>query len=297
MAGVNEIVLNSVTYELVAESQLPRGRRAYATDLRPSQESDARIRTARWKLSGPTGLSNETPNGFLGHDFSVNIETRYDNLITSVAARNTLSLSTSDPLSSASSALGGFALGAAALGGGATSSTAQNLTHMDEDHAQLFCHRGSFSTQVNIAAGSPSVTETVAHDATVKGVAVWFEQGRLGLGSTVAIQTRSAVQSTGSTYTDTQVSAADVFAKEMTVGTDRLWMVDADIGAGDENKVKFTLDDFASESNSFVVGDRRIPATGLGTLGAFTAVGSEVGAFSFTDAGKQIGRASCRERV
>ncbi len=54
------------------------------------------------------------------------------------------------------------------------------------------------------------------------------------------------------------------------------------------NHARYSLDDLISVSCSFAVGDQKIPATGIGTLGVLTMIGNELGAGSFTDAGKPV---------
>jgi len=288
MATSNEIILNSIRYRVAADNQLPKGKRAFARRLRQSQGSDpGHVKTMRWKIGGtPMGQSTERADGFLGTDYTVNLDHRFDDLICPVAARNTLSLSSLDPIASASAQLGGFAFGGAALGGGTANTTPQNISHMDEDRGYLFCHRGAFSTQVNISATSPSVVHTKQHGSVVYGAQVWRGSGRLGCGSATPIQSRIAVSSTSSTYADISISGSARYAYEMAVGSDRLWMVDGD--SGSTNRAKYTLDDFTTISNAFTVGDRDVQATGIGTLAHLTTLGFVNGLFSFTDAGKPV---------
>ena len=278
------VVLNGVPYRLVSERLLPSGRRGITRQTRRSDGSDRAItRTRKWKLSGPIGQSRERDDGFLGTDWA-ELDTLYDDLLTSAPQQTNVSLSSSDPFSTASSALGGFALGAAALGGGTSLSTPQTVSHIEQDRGALFWHRGAFSTQVN---SSFTTVQTVTHGSVVQGASgPWQGEAFLGLGSNVAIQRRTSVSSTGASYTDVQVDGTDENAGEMLVGSDRLWMVDAN--TGDEGKAEYSLDDLSAFSNSFSVGNHQIGATAIGTLGPYTIFGTEDGVFGFTDAGKPV---------
>lgn len=283
------ITIAGVKYTMAAQSQLPKGRRAITRRSRESQASDrGRLRTARWQLSGPIGASREVlttgGEGFLGHDYSLGLDTYNDALLTSGIAVNDVTLTGSDPVgASGSAAFGGFAFGASGVKFGGPVG-GQNVTHFDEDRAHLFAHRGRISTQVD--PSDWGVIQGVLHDATVVGAAVWFGKGYLGQGGTNAMQRRLSVTASDATYEDVKISSTDVLAKELVVGNDRLWMVRASTTSANDNEARYTLDDFASISNSFIIGDPLIGGTGLGVHGPYALMGSEVGAYGFTDAGK-----------
>ena len=289
MARDGEIMLAGKRYDIVADEELPRGARAYVREVRPSQLSDrGRINSASWNVSGPIGYSREGIDGRLGHDYSDNLETMYDELLTSSAAGNDLTLSTLDPpAGGATAAFGGFVFGGgvntaveAAFGAGTADATLGNLTHIDQQALHLFFHRGPFSTQVN---RSWSVVDTVIHAAVVEGAVNWQGFGWVGLGANSPLQKRTGVTATGSTYTSVQISGTDVNAGELKRGTDRLWFVNANT-----NQARFTPDAFVAASNPFSVGDDGRRLTGIGTLGPFTIYGAEDGVFGFTDAGKPV---------
>jgi hypothetical protein len=279
-----EVTINGQKYTVLSDSALPEGRRGLSRRTRDAQATDpGRIRTASWKMSGPIGQSREAPDGFLGHDYSDQIDTRNNDLLTSTAARTAITLSSQDSATATNSAkFGGFKFGAAATKfGGALTATA--VSHIDEDRQHLFFHRGRISTQVD--PSDWGVVNAVTHDAPVLGAAVWKGKGYTGHGSTLLLQRRISVTPTGATY---QTALADTFAKELTVGNDRLWMVKSTTDDSEDNRVFYSLDDLATVSNSFVVGDDKIGATSIGTLGPFTAMGTQTGAFSFTDTGKPV---------
>lgn len=293
MPGPGQISINGTPWDIVAESLLPSGRRAYSRKTRPSQESDpGRIKVATWHLTGPIGLSRErhaaeqNPQvGVLGHDWS-NLETRLNDLLTSLAARSTLTLSGSDPFATASAALGGFAFGAAAFGGGAAAAAPQIIEHIDADRRYLFAHRGALSTQIDPSTWT--VVQTVSQPANVKGAVSWFGKGRIALGGASKLRSRSAVTATGATYVEEDADVSGVYAKGLTRGNDRLWMINADLTGGAENRVRFCLDDLATVSDPFVVGDPKVNGNGLGKIGPFTILGQENGIATFTEQGLPV---------
>lgn len=284
------IRINGVAYPLVAESQLPAGERAYTRSLRPAQVSDpGRIRSAFWQIHGPIGRSREQIGlngepGLLAVDYVQNLETRFYGLLTSSAAVTVLDLEAADPVGATGNSLfGGFNFGDADNKFGGAIGSAR-ISHLHEDRRYLFAHRGRIVTQIN--PDGWSVIEGNNRGEPVVGAAVWFAEGYCSYGSTQALQRRLSVTSGGATYSAVQISGADVLLKEMAVGNDRLWGVRADLTGANENQVRFTLDRFVSISNAFTVGDPRINAAAIGTIGPLTVVGSEVGAYGFTDAGK-----------
>lgn len=282
MAQDGTIVIGGKPYELVADSQLPSGKRAYAKELRPSQSADpSRIGQAIWQVWGPMGRSREGADGQLTTDYADNLDTRFDDLLTSAPAATTVTLTTLDPSGLAVSALlGGFALGTAPLGGGTNDVNPGDTTHIDEQDERLFFHRGSYSTQVNT---SWAVESTYAQGSPVKGVENWQGYGWVGLGNARPLQQRTVVTGAGSSYIGVSVSGSSVYAGDLRKGNDRLWMVKADT-----NEAQYTLDDFTSLSNSFAVGDSGRDLTGIGTLGPLTLFGADDGVFSFTDSGKPV---------
>ena len=283
MPSLGQISIDGKPWNLAAASLLPRGKRAYRRTLRSSQPGDpAQSRVAVWALSGPIGPSRER-GGVLGHDHS-NLETRYDALLTSLAARSTLDLSTQDPLSSGTASLGALPLGARALGGGSSAAVPHAAEHIDADRDYLFPHRGAFSTQVD--PSDWSVVHTWAHQALVRGAVPWFGKGRVALGSSVKLQTRSGVTASGARYEDTDADISGVYAKALSVGNDRLWLADA--SSANENRLRYSLDDLAAISNAFRVGDPRVDVNGLGKLGPFTLAGKLDGVFSFTEEGLPV---------
>ena len=277
-------VINRESYTLLAEEQLPKGRRALSRSLRASVPSDpGRLVTRRWKLSGPIGPSREGADGFLGVDYADNLATDNDELVTSAMARNAVTLTGFDPPTTSGVVLGSTKFGAGVLG---PAYAAGNCEFFDEDRGALFYHRQRGTTQLQ--ASDMSVQQTVVHPAAVAGVAIWKDKGYLGLGIESAMMRRVTVRSGGSDYETVSIRGTPIGSKALRKGSDRLWMVVADPSEEFTNHLRYTLDDFVSASCSFAVRDDKIPATGIGTLGALTIVGNELGAGSFTDQGVPV---------
>ena len=278
----DQVLLAGHNYELAAESLLPKGRRALRRQTRAIQASDpGKFQIATWRLSGPLGQTRENEGG-LGIEHAT-LEHRYPDLLTSLMTVTTLSLTSADPPgASSSSALGALVLGGRALGGGTSSSTPQTITHIKEMGAYLFVHGGAFTRQINPSTWT--VTAAKVHQALVRGAENWQTgKQRIGLGQAAPMVTITSPNSSGATYADTLIGSDNVYANELALGNDRLWMVRAD--AGNENRLRFTTDDFASASTGFVVGDPGVPATGVGVMGPYTVAGGETGVWSFTDQG------------
>lgn len=280
MAADGFILINGKSYPLAYDSQLPAGKRALRRKVRPSQTTDpARMGQAKWQLGGvPLGFSREGPNGFLGLDYTDNIECMYDDLLTASPAPNNVTLTTMDPASTADAMYGGPKYGAAKYGGGATASTAGNATHADMQAGKLYIGRGPFDTQVN---SSFAVEDTAVLEGIIAGKVTWQSFGWVGVGSGAVLKKRSGVTSSGATYTD----VPGYYVGDMKRGNDRLWFVDAQ-----NNVIKYAFDDFTTvgPTAGITVGDDARQLTGIHTLGPYTICGALDGVFGFTDAGKPV---------
>lgn len=277
-----DIFIDGKRYAILADSSLPSGKRALVRSYRPSQPTDpARTGHARWKLSGPIGLSREKEDGFLGVDYADNLDTLWDNLLTSSIGGTDITLSGDDPSTDSTEAIwGGFNWGDAAWGGGLSGSTPQNVSKITDDRGYIFFSRGAFETQVNPSGWT--VVETQLLDSLVLDEEVWQGKGYLALGAGMAMRRRLAVASTGSTYE----SVSNTYAKALKVGNDRIWAINA--SGSSDNKVFYSLDPFTSVSGSFAVGDSSRTGNGIGTLGPYAVVGNETGIYGFTDSGKPV---------
>lgn len=281
------ITLNGVDYTIATEGRSPSGRRAYTRRTRPTNANDpGRLRTASWKLSGPIGLSREDDFGRLGHDFSQNLETRFDSLLTSAVKLTGVTLTGSDPGDGSSGNFGSPKFGAAGVKFGTTRSGA-SVDQFTEDRGYVFVRRGAISTQVN---SSWSVVDSTSFDGLTSGEDIWFNKGYIGLGESVPLQRRltinvSAGNEPGARYEDVQVSGANIYARSVRATSDRFWLIRADSTVSNDNQARFTLDDFSSISNSFTVGPPGEQATGIGSLAAHTFFGGERGIYSFLATG------------
>ena len=281
MALDGTIIIDGRPFTLVADSQLPSGKRAYVKELRPSQPTDpSRLGEVMWEVSGPLGVSREGRSGYLGVDYADNLETRFDDLLTSAPTATTITLTTLDPAGlSISAALGALLLGATPLGGG-TDIGPGHVTHIDEQSERLFFHRHDYSTQVDTGW---SVEATYAQGATVAGVENWKDFGWVSFGDAKPLSQRVTVTGAGSSYIGVSSGGSAVYAGDLRKGNDRLWMVKANT-----NQAQYTLDEFVALSNAFDVGDSGQLLTGIGTLGPLTVFGAADGVFSFTDSGKPV---------
>lgn len=266
-----------------------KGRRALTRKTRSSQASDpAPLMVRRWKLGGvPLGKSRQGQDGALQIEWAT-LDHRFEDLLTSLPAVSTVTVSGSDPLSSGTAALGAMPLGGRALGGGSSLGTPMTITHVKENSGRMFVGRGGFVSQVNISSWTLEATRTM--NGLVRGMENWFRKLRISQGSADAIQTVTGITTTGATYSDTQVSATDVNANEMAVIDNRLVMIRADSAGTNENRIRWTLDDFSSLSGGvsgagFFVGDPGIPATGIADMAPFTLVNGENGTYGFTPEG------------
>lgn len=282
MAPDSQLLIAGHNFTIAGQTLLPSGKRSFIRRVRPSQGAETFPTTAIWPLSGPLGQSREGANGELGHDWGT-LEARFDGLLTSLGQVSTTDASANDPPLGGLSAMLGFMLGTRVLGGGTALSAPGLITHIKEAAGQLFLGRGGFVTQVDPSTNA--VVETTPLGAGVQGMEMWFQKLRIGLGGTKAIQTVTGVSATGANYSDTQVASADTYGKEMVAGNDRLWFVRADPAGTDENRLRYTLDDFVSQSTGFVVGDPGYAATGVGRMGPTTVAGSQIGVFGFTSEG------------
>ncbi len=180
--------------------------------------------------------------------------------------------------------VGAFPVGAAPVGGGTYTSSLQPVTLIDEDRGALFFDGGAFSVQVE-----PTGMTAVAYeqfDAGIRGDVMWRNKSYLGLGGSQPMQRRTVVTPTSTTYEDVEISSDPLYAAAEVVGPDRFWYVNPEDPA--ESVLQYSLDALETVSNPFQVGDPGIPATGLGTYGRSAVVGSEVGAFGFTELGISV---------
>ena len=286
--STDEIALNGRRYAIVSESLLPSGVRSIQRNFRATNVSDpARLRRVQWDIWGPIGFSRQSQSaGALRTDYVQNLETRWPRRLISSGKRHFVDLQSIDPPYPIGEAVfDGFNFDDANY---SFDSPAQiyNVQFFDEQGGSVFAHRGAISTQVYIPTWTP-VSYKDWGGNVVQGAAPWYGYGRVGLGSTGILQTRTGVTATSATYADTyDASSAAVYAAQMVPGSDRLWLVNASDPY--MNWVIFTLDNVQNLSAPLQVGDPRVGATGIGPFGPFTFFGSNYGLYTFTDQGKPI---------
>ena len=145
----NIALLNGARYQLVSDSMLPQGLRAWSRLKRQSEPSDPGVqRVAQWRLSGPIGLSREdVAGGPLAVDYTQNMDTLYENMLLPGPARNAIDV-TADLSPPAIAPYDGFAYDAAPYDGGTSSYLGTAVAYIDEDRGSLFFHDGALSTHI-----------------------------------------------------------------------------------------------------------------------------------------------------
>lgn len=154
-----------------------------------------------------------------------------------------------------------------------------NCVTIDEDRGSVFVQRGAYSTQIN--PGTMTEQQNVDHGSLVTdSVASWNGTGHVALGTSDAIQNRTAVTASTSTYANV---TNDIEASKMAVGPDRLWFADPD-----DNFLYYTLGavSTATISNAVKIVDPAVGhLTGIYTIGENMVAGTIRGPRSFTDDG------------
>lgn len=267
------------------------GKRAISRRLRDANASDpGRIKRVEWEIWGPIGASLESTAGYLGVDFCRDMETRWERRLTSALAETFVTLTGFDPPGTASY-FGTSYFGAAYFGSGIGTGSgggAPDVVVFDEQGENLFAHRGPVSTQVSLIGGIVAVG-AVVQDANVRDADHWRGMGRIALGPSVPMQTRTGITATSATYENTVSTspAGNVYANSVKRGSDRAWYMDAE--AGDtQNFAGYTLDAFLTLAFPFQVGDPDLGVNSIGPFGPVTAFGAEDGIYTFTDQGKPV---------
>lgn len=289
--AIRELSINGYKYAILDDAQLTGNKRALTRSRRDSNTSDpARIRRVQWELSTPIGYSLQSASQVLATDTVQNLETRFTRRLISKGARNAVTLTTYDPPAASSGYFGGARFGINYFGtlsapfgptiGGA------NVTVFDEQGGSIFAHAGVLSRQVLISSWTNVATATQA--AAVRDADTWYGKGRVALGPTAPMQTRTGVSASSATYANTTSTspAASVYASAVKRGSDRAWIIDA--ASADQNNAGYTLDGFVTMASPFQVGDPNAGATGIGPFGPYTFFGAYDNLYSFTDQGKPV---------
>ncbi len=314
MAGNNEITIDGNTFALVADSDLPKGKRALqrsyiATNVGPATIPGLdRVRRVQWNVWGPIGASRESSANVLGTDFTRNLETRWPRRLISVGAlvptdadlplhdtqyafftddTNTTGLfKFNDP----EAKFGGLAASGLNPLVASTPGSVHKayIDFFDEQQGSVFAHSANIASQIDgVVSDTWNESGFHAFNADIQGAQNWYGYGRIGLGNGDLLQTRTAVLPGGSLYEPVwDATGAPVRAGAEAVGSDRLWLVDD--AEADSNKVFYTLDSCENFAAPFQVGDAKVPATGIGPFGPKTFFGTQTNLYSFTDQAKPV---------
>jgi hypothetical protein len=272
---------------ILDDTAINGGKRALTRSFRDANASDpGRIKRVQWEVWGPIGSSLESTSGSLKTDFCQNLETRWERRLISSGAQTSVTLTGDDPAGPAAY-FGTAYFGTSYFSSGGTIG-GQDVIVFDEQGGYLFAHRGQLSTQINMDTWT--VVQSVDQQANIRDAALWRSMGRVAMGPTVPMRTRTGVSSTGSTYADTTSTspAGDVYASAVKRGSDRAWYIDADENNSSFNYAGYSLDAFATLASPFQVGDPDVGTTGIGPFGPFTMFGAEDNLYSFTDQGKPV---------
>lgn len=278
---------------IVDDAKISGGKRAITRTLVDANSSSpGRRRRVEWNIWGPIGaslqssaanVSSTNPSRGLSTDLVRNLETRWPRRLISAGADVLVPLTGKDP-AGAGAYFGTAYFGTSYFGSPVTDT---NVVVFDEQTGYLFAGRGEYETQIDYSTWMP--VDVVVLAAAVKDAALWRQYGRIALGSTAPMQTRTLVTSVGSTYVDTSSTSpsALVYANAVKRGSDRAWIIDASSGAN-SNFLGYTLDGFVTMASPFQVGDPDVGLTGIGPFGPFTMVGANDNISSFTDQGKPV---------
>jgi len=279
--------------QLEIASDPKTGKRAISRSLVDTNSSSpGRRRRVEWNIWGPIGASLQSSaanvastnlSRGLSTDLVRNLETRWPRRLISAGDDVAVTLTGKDPPGTGDY-FGSSYFGSAYFG---VPSGGTAVKVFDEQGGYLFAGRGSDETQVDYSGWT--VVNTVTLGAPVMDAANWRGYGRIALGETKAMQTRTTVGSSGATYADTASSSpsASVYANAVKRGSDRAWIIDASSGAN-SNFLGYTLDGFVTMASPFQVGDPDVGLTGIGPFGPFTMVGAYDNISSFTDQGKPV---------
>lgn len=301
----NEISIAGMRFALVADSLLPSGKRAIMRDFAPTNASPTGLKRVAWNVWGPIGASVQSSANQLGTDFAQNLETRFPRRLFSAGELTDTPFDlpqydtgngffTSDVYTANQ-----FNFNAADVkfGGKAASGlnpdgTAAYPRFMDEQADSIFVHSANISSELKgIAAEAWTPDGFVAQHAVVEGAQSWQGKGRITQGNSWPVQTRTSVQPAGGHYesvtsdpNDPVFGGGPVYGDAEAVGSDRLWMVDAQ--NPNSSQMTYTLDALQNWAAPFAVGDSQVRSTGIGPFGPFTYFGKRSNLYSFTDQGK-----------
>lgn len=288
----------TIELQILSDDQISGSKRAIQRSFRDANASDVgRIRRVEWRfggIAGAIGKSLWSSSGVLGVDFCQNLETRWDDRLTSSIKENPLTLTGFDPPGMGSyfgaRYFGSKYFGTGLSGTGGAAGDVSVFVEQPGGVGQLFAARGELSTQIDINDAPFSVVNSVIQDAVIRDADAWYGNGYLALGPSKAMQRIVSATPTGAVYENTVSTSpnASVFANAIKVGSDRAWIIDAAETTVNYNFAGYTLDAFENMASPFQVGDPKQPMNGIGPYGPLTLFGQSNGVFSFTDQGKPV---------
>lgn len=288
----------TIELQILSDDQISGSKRAIQRSFRDANASDVgRIRRVEWRfggIAGAIGKSLWSSSGVLGVDFCQNLETRWDDRLTSSIKENLLTLTGFDPPGTGSyfgaRYFGSKYFGTGLSGSGGAAGDVSVFVEQPGGVGQLFAARGELSTQIDINDAPFSVVNSVIQDAVIRDADAWYGNGYLALGPSKPMQRILSATPTGAVYEDTASTSpnASVFANAIKVGSDRAWIIDAAETTVNYNFAGYTLDAFENMASPFQVGDPKQPMNGIGPYGPLTLFGQSNGVFSFTDQGKPV---------
>lgn len=295
MPGDVRITIAGKTYPLVSDTGLPSGKRAIERVYRPTNGGDpSRIQRVTWKLGGPIGASWESRSGYLGVDYTQNIETRWQDRIFSLGKRTAVSLSASQPPvfgATTNSMFGTAYFGTSYFGGvqvitGTSSSSGDVVRHFEELQGYLLVFHGSIVNQLGpLITPSFSIVDTETLPSQPFDVERWDTLVWVCYGpSTWMSQIFQAAES-GLTIVHGFGSTEDLYVTALAAGSDRLWFGKY---LANKHTISYTFDQFNTRANPFAVGDPSEGVNGIGPFGPYTYVGKTNGLYSFNDQGKPV---------
>lgn len=288
----------TIELQILSDDQISGSKRAIQRSFRDANASDVgRIRRVEWRfggIAGAIGKSLWSSSGVLGVDFCQNLETRWDDRLTSSIKENRLTLTGFDPPGTGAyfgaRYFGSKYFGTGLSGSGGAAGDVSVFVEQPGGVGQLFAARGELSTQIDINDAPFSVVNSVIQDAVIRDADAWYGNGYLALGPSKPMQRILSATPTGAVYEDTASTSpnASVFANAIKVGSDRAWIIDAAETTVNYNFAGYTLDAFENMASPFQVGDPKQPMNGIGPYGPLTLFGQSNGVFSFTDQGKPV---------
>lgn len=283
-------------YPLVTDRLQLGGKRAVTRTQRPTNGTDpGRIKRVEWRLDGPVGGSQESVVGYLGVDYTQNIETRFPRRILSLGKRTAVSLSASNPpvvAAGTSSMYGSAYYGTSYYGGvqavtGTSSSSGDVVRFMAELQGYLFVFHGAIVNQIDMSTWT--VVDTEVLPALVVGVAVWQNWLWIAYGASNRMSIIISASSSGMNIQH-NYGLDTLLVTALAPGSDRLWFGIFDGTNPDQptNNISYTFDYFNTYASPFPIGNPVENINGIGSHGPYTYAGKISNLFSFTDQGKPV---------